>query len=349
METTDKQALIGILSAAKIPLNDLESCATVDSSGRVVKLHLKSCFSLRALSPEIQKLRHLRELSIFWCRNLETLPKEMADLQSLVILNIGWCDSLKRLPREIIKLVRLEKLLLNGCNQLTAIPQEIWKLPKLSFLCVHNCKNSKVLDLLVGVKEENKSLRRLELSDNGLDHRDLAKLWSLLPKIPNLTNLNLTCNEISTLEVDDLDVFDLSTRLRKFSLTANPIVEMASKGDREALSRILNANRELGFVGLEASNFQASRLHSPSIQHLMDVNESGRFFFCEKSIPLGEWPSIIERAQKIFKNYPLRKADVIFHLLQGPAFASREDMPSCTKRKAKDCKNCTRRQKSFKD
>jgi hypothetical protein len=334
MDANDKHAVLEILSAASIPLTELRSTTATDANGRVVKLHLKSYFQLKALSPDIGRLRRLREVNISWCRNLKSLPKEIGELSELEALNIGWCDNLTSIPQEIRKLTGLQKLLLNGCNKLTTLPRDIWELPNLEFLCIHNCKNAKALELLEEGTKQNNSIVSLELSDNNLDHNDLAKLWDLLPKFPNLTNLNLECNAITTLVFKGSDAVQKPSRLRKLSLTANPIVENAHEGDRVSLSRILNANRELGFFGLEASNFQTSRLYSPCIRHLMDINESGRALFYDEAIPLSVWPVVFERADKTFKNSPSRRADAVFHLLHGPAFASRGNFPICTKRKA---------------
>jgi hypothetical protein len=65
------------------------------------------------------------------------------------------------------------------------------------------------------------------------------------------------------------------------------------------------------------------------IKHFMDLNESGRILLGkdQSSVPLSLWPLVLERANGLFSDWdddePARRANAIFHLLQGPALMQR--------------------------
>jgi hypothetical protein len=108
------------------------------------------------------------------------------------------------------------------------------------------------------------------------------------------------------------------------------IMNLPNESDKQSLVDLLRRNRYLGFI---CSDFYRQKLYSPLAEHFLDINESGRCLIegggCP--IPLSVWSIVLERVnQKLTQDDEdhklCRRANVIYCLLHGPAFAARETL-----------------------
>ena len=54
------------------------------------------------------------------------------------------------------------------------------------------------------------------------------------------------------------------------------------------------------------------------IQHLLDLNKTGRVLVANNGVPVAIWPMVLERANFLLSDDKVRQANAIFHLLRGP-------------------------------
>lgn len=177
----------------------------VTSSQQLINLSSKMFLNLtclRTLSfrdgtfeqlPEgIDKLVHLRYLSL--CHNsfLKELPNSLCRLFNLQTLKVKNCHRIKQLPKGIGKLVNLRHLYVDGCENLQYLPKGIGKLTCL-----------RTLDMFVVPHHENNEALKLEdltsLVELDWHFIHLLGCFNLqnaeteqLRGIENLANLNLT-------------------------------------------------------------------------------------------------------------------------------------------------------------
>jgi Leucine-rich repeat (LRR) protein len=57
---------------------------------------------------------------------------------------------------------------------------------------------------------------------------------------------------------------------------------------------------------------------SPKIQHLLDLNKTGRVLVANNRVPLAVWPRVLDRANRLLADDKARQATAVFHLLRGP-------------------------------
>jgi hypothetical protein len=92
---------------------------------------------------------------------------------------------------------------------------------------------------------------------------------------------------------------------------------------------ILQGNPRLGFVDYDIVEGEESSRQQ--IEHLMDLNKSGNILLLDNCdvIPLSLWSLVLGRANISFHEFQpseriqAKRANVIFHLLQGPALMQR--------------------------
>jgi hypothetical protein len=120
--------------------------------------------------------------------------------------------------------------------------------------------------------------------------------------------------------------------LRRLNLDDNLVVKNLFKGKlivktSNVLSLVpfLERNPELGDLGQDFMNLMDADSFPPQVQHLMDMNGCGRVLLRDGSPPLSVWPLVLVKAidDTYLEDNPSRMANVIYHLLQGPAFVSR--------------------------
>jgi len=58
--------------------------------------------------------------------------------------------------------------------------------------------------------------------------------------------------------------------------------------------------------------------YSRRIQHYLDLNKTGRILVANNEVPIGLWPLILHRANRLLTGDKTRQANTIFHLLRGP-------------------------------
>jgi hypothetical protein len=164
----------------------------------------------------------------------------------------------------------------------------------------------------------------------------------VLPNCPRLESINLGWNNISSLaKLNTLSPTGQPIKIREFFIDlGNPVWKNAKDDDRDALLQFVRSNPELGHLG-ERFEFAKSDLYTPLTEHYLDLNRSGRILLSANvsrpGIPLSVWPTVLERANQLNqKNAGRRQANVLYHLLHGPAFRARDYFQSFEKRQRRD-------------
>ena len=158
----------------------------------------------------------------------------------------------------------------------------------------------------------NNSVEILKLRYSGLDHAAFSKLWTQLSCWSRLMDIDLTGNRVESLELIRSKV----ARLRWLDISHNPILSLEGDGQRNTgLARFLQAHPELQCLG---QRFAKSKCYSLQLQHLLDINASGRVLFCdgmwsEHSL----WPRVLDRANERFRENSYRQANVVYYLVHG--------------------------------
>jgi hypothetical protein len=211
--------------------------------------------------------------------------------------------------------------------------------------------------------QNNHSLQALDLSENWRSDdiiednqdKDIRDILIMLWQCPNLVSIDLSDNAIGNLGIFQNQVStatDKKSRLRRLDLDDNLVVTNLFLGklstatnkkrrlrrlnldDRKlvvktgavlSLVPLLERHPELGDLGQDFMNLMDADSFPPQVQHLMDMNRCGRVLLRDGSLPLSVWPLVLVKAinDTYLEDNPSRMANVIYHLLQGPAFVSR--------------------------
>lgn len=178
---------------------------------------------------------------------------------------------------------------------------------------------SQIKILAAGLKG-NQHIKRLNLSSNILVDEDLSSLSEILWTCPKLEELDLDLNNITNRGLETFSSQNIPGSLRRLRLSGN---DFTREGATHLL-KILQVNLELGFV--DCHQFWVRSEKRREIQHFMDLNRSGRILLRHSSAtPIALWPVVLAKANTVFRSNEERRADVIFHLLQGPALMERRD------------------------
>lgn len=173
------------------------------------------------------------------------------------------------------------------------------------------------MHILGGGLRENKFLERLYLSGNDLVDADLVQLAQSLSTCQRLEKLDLSNNRIL---VGGLEIFasHIPKSLRRLCLYANRFNEDGWCH----LLRILQDNPQLLQVDCDSDSNRSKT--QQDIDHFRDFNRSGRILLSNGNVvPLSLWPVVLARAANNLFETRRRRANVIFHLLQGPALMQR--------------------------
>ncbi|KAG7356763.1 leucine rich repeat lipoprotein [Nitzschia inconspicua] len=322
IDVNDEAAVLEILQAAQISVDQLSERTLIDSRGRVVTLRLNPCIGLQELPSCVGDLSQLEEVYLFWGGSgFVTLPTSIERLTKLKILQLRWCVSINSLPTSLgMKLTNLEELVLEGCNNLQDVlclkqAKDSWV--HLKTMRIVSCANVDLTEIFrsgdENEEENNKkncypSLKRLCLRRNRIDGLVLEKLWSFFDRCPSLTSVDVSDNQIETLQF--LGESCLSTKrsrhssLRRLHLAGNPVLkpkittETASheifgtvptihnQVEQKYLLQILKSYPMLGSVvscGSEkrsttpTSSYEClatSSLYSPQVEHALDLNRA---------------------------------------------------------------------------
>jgi hypothetical protein len=238
----------------------------------------------------------------------------------------------------------------NECGETTMVAlQGLLSCPscKLLHLDLSEVSNRRFrLGPLIRGLQSNHSLQALYLSQNWRSNditciqdnkdEDIREILNMLWQCPNLVSIDLSDNGIVNLGIFQNQVSTATdkkkSRLRRLDLDDNLVVTNLFEGilvvktnDVLSLVPLLEANPELGDLGQDFMNLMDADSFPPQVQHLMDMNRCGRVLLRDGSLPLSIWPLVLVKAinDTYFEENPSRMANVIYHLLQGPAFVSR--------------------------
>jgi hypothetical protein len=179
------------------------------------------------------------------------------------------------------------------------------------------------LRILAKGLKANQHLRKVEIASNDLVDEDLGEMIEgFLP--PELEELDLSHNQFTDSMLRTLSVQNLSS-LRRLKLHKNSFSR--DEGPRYIL-KILQENPRLRFVDHRLQMPEGGSEVFSQIQHLEDFIKCGRSILCHsKTPPLSLWPVVLARANQLFQGQrrcrQKRRANVLYHLLQGPALLNR--------------------------
>jgi hypothetical protein len=246
-------------------------------------------------------------------------------------VQLGWiADALVHNPS--LKELSLSGRIDFGPQGLAALAKLLKKNSSLESLSLHSHKRGlgTHIKILAEALEGNQNLKKLNLLRTKIGDVGLDIMTSILCTCPTrLEELNIRGNRISDEGLEAFASRPISSCLRRL------YVDILSDGDANRhLLEALQLNPHLGEIGYSYYQFP------PDVRHLLDLNWCGRVILGKNSttVPLSIWPVVLERANAAafsrhdeisnphaFKgsNQEERRANAIFHLLQGPALMQR--------------------------
>jgi hypothetical protein len=186
-----------------------------------------------------------------------------------------------------------------------------------------NRKLTSHIYLLAEGMEGHPCLKKFDLSGNQLMDQDLGNLTQILSTCPRLERITLCGNEFSIKGLAMVAEQKLSNAVRWLDLGYNSI-QQDEEGDLHIL-KLLQDNLRLEDVEWNYNSQRSDQVHK-EIRHFKDLNRSGRYLLGKDNvIPLSAWSLVLARVNKTFQcgERQKRQANVIFHLLQGPALIQR--------------------------
>jgi hypothetical protein len=226
-----------------------------------------------------------------------------------------------------LKLDGTEQFGVQGIKALANLVSKNRKLETLGLLSKNGILASPIHPLVKSLKG-HPCLKYLDLSYTGLSDADLGNLVEVLSTCSRLEKLDLSWNKLTHNGLELLASQPLPSALRRLSLRGNNFDE---KKMPRLILRLLQDNPQLcSIVGWDVG---AEEVLGGEIKHFMDLNESGRNLLGkdQSSVPLSLWPLVLERANGLFAvgndvaqpEQDARRANAVFHLLQGPALMQR--------------------------
>ena len=216
-----------------------------------------------------------------------------------------------------------------GIQTTQALIKLLLKNHKLTDLEINKCHPSPTcIDSVTKSLRGHPCLERLDLIGNDLtdEELNLGSLVEILSTCPKLERLDLESNNFTCDGLKVLASHPLPSSLRWLNLTNNNFDEEESPCH---ILTILQHNPKLTFVDFDVEG-EAELVVHQKIDHLMDVNESGKYLLSDGAvIPLSLWSLVLARANTLFYDFQpsesiaSKRANVIFHLLQGPALMQR--------------------------
>ena len=155
------------------------------------------------LPRNIQRLSHLRQLTLVRCHALESLPPELCKCSELRELGFMRCADFHDL-RGIGKLGSLEVLHVSGCDSFDTLPEELSEMHALKALDLSYSEGISWIDLA----QLPKSLKLLDMHGCWRASFDPEQVGSL-----GLVSLQI--QELSKLSDSDAVISDLETQLRQ--------------------------------------------------------------------------------------------------------------------------------------
>lgn len=181
----------------------------------------------------------------------------------------------------------------------------------------------------------NTSLESLTISEFNFDHSEANQLLRILWKFPNLRSLDLSNNSMSGILRlgDDATIARPPSRLRildiddnNLDLYLNQAMDESYLADRNIL-HLLEVFPELGYLGEDFADAIERGFFPASVAERIDLNwYSGLLLRGHgATIPLSVWPVVMAKvnSDSLLDDTSPRKANVFYHMLQGPAFVGR--------------------------
>eukprot|EP00980_Cylindrotheca_fusiformis_P009667 scaffold2141_cov120-Cylindrotheca_fusiformis.AAC.2 len=138
----------------------------------------------------------------------------------------------------------------------------------------------------------NRTLRRLVLSGDRLEDKDMKYMGMLLRRLPNLEELDLDGNHLTDCGLRELaNHSQVPSRLRTLRLAENSFSHDAAP----ALLELLRQHPELQCV-TPSTYWKVSTPHGNEIRNYLEQNRAGRVLLCRKpTIPLSVWPTVLSK------------------------------------------------------
>ena len=269
---------------------------------------------------------------IFAEEAVDALEQGLKNNRSLVGLAVTSCslrdDQLSKLIQAVVGHPALRSIKIFGnaghAQTLESLSRLLKATRHLETLDLHhqswrkNGLQSHMHILAEGLKGNN-TLKRLNLSSNLLADDDMESISNVLWTMGSLIELDLDLNNITDRGLEILSSQTIPSKLKRLRLTGNDF----SQNGVQYLVKILQIHLELGF--LDCHRFWARSSIREDIQHYMDLNRCGRILLRDgDNYSASLWPRVLARANRKMA-YDVRRADVIYHLLHGPALFKRKD------------------------
>ena len=187
----------------------------------------------------------------------------------------------------------------------------------ISTLALSSCKPD--ISMLTSALAENTTIRRLDLTFNGLDDCDITLLSESLCINSTLQQLDLEGNKITDAGLCGfcLQLPEMKG-LKKILLADNSVGEEGAL----ALAHALRFNMTLEECDI------GGRLRCPldvleDLDYYLDLNWGGRRILADEDFSLALWPNVIERAASQAGALGRNHLDIINYMIQGPALLQR--------------------------
>lgn len=312
--------------------------------GRLVQLRmyylLLSPTGMRSLSQGLQHSSMLRILEISGCSNMED-GKAIQELaigltrnHTLHSLKLSDCyiqdERLEKIVTAVIHHPCLINLILPGNKPGPLTSRAMAKMLRFPESCLeylnlesYHSRRGPKLDMEViceSLKNHNTCLKKLDVSDCRLDDRDLEFLCdALCSKSVALEDLLIDRNSLSNRGIEYMaSCLSEMKSLRNLNMWGNCF-------DEESLMIFARAlERNYIMLGVLNLLYQESNESEELIKYYTMLNKAGRRLMEYEDTPLGLWPLVLERAQKIeIDSKRIMAHDLIYSLLRIPALLNR--------------------------
>jgi len=282
----------------------------LDDNGRIVHLGYDGMYSFGYYNcpPIIARLDKLTSITL---DGFQSIPMELSNLPNLEKLQCHSCSLGSEISNEF-ELNNLKYIYFSRCEFGTGMPFLKWvkHLPMLETLDFGHLQENEITDLLETLRTPGwmckDKLEALYLTECCISDKRMETVWfDILPNFPNLTSLDVSCNNITSVKyiVDkiksDRKCF-VSNSLRIVNLASN-----SSDLDRE--------DAELGFF-LDTYNticrlclYHFDYFPTSAVNYALRINHAGRRIVeslkkhieekdNEFTFPESMWPNLLENA-----------------------------------------------------
>lgn len=262
------------------------------------------------LAAGLQRNQHLTALSMAHCK-IGAAPLSEESTNELCLVLEGLVDHPTLQVLNLFGMYCTDRAMDALSNMLRAPRSALWHLG-LKNNVRHPDDKLRVNNLFQAIGE-NTALTYLQVSGNNVDDQDMEQLAETITvSNKTLRGLNLTANNIG-----DAGIQSFASRLpdmrglRFLDLQRNPFTETS----KAAIISALKENSELERLDLDGK-FDETKAY------YLGLNKGGRRLLqSENSIPLGLWPLVLERTNRLpfSRSLPHAHLDVLYNLVKGPA------------------------------